>query len=152
VPASTLRLGPVAGLNNSSNFPKLTAAKPVAGRNVNVLSRHHICCGPASGGYLRNSHPQFRTSNERPRSLIVANEPLSLVPNDKARKRLRQSLPVTSDPGSPDHEDSLVVLWRSRYGLPSTTHSFDLFRASMARGDQNSLVTSSHIHPRLALC
>jgi hypothetical protein len=107
---------------------------------------------PNSGCYLRNSHPQLRTSNKRPRSLIVANEPLSLVPNDKARKRLRQSLLVTSDPGPPDHEDSLVVLWRSRYRLPNTTHSFDLFRASKAPGDQILLVARSHIHPKLALC
>lgn len=34
---------------------------------------------------------------------------------------------VTTDPSSPDDKYPFVILWRSRYRLPSTAHSFDLF-------------------------
>lgn len=82
---------------------------------------------PNSIGYRGDSHPRFRASDKRPRPFIVAYEPLGLVPYDKARKRLRQDLLVTTDPSSPDDKYPFVILWRSRYRLLSTAHSFDLF-------------------------
>jgi hypothetical protein len=81
-----------------------------------------MCDENHSAGRWRDRHPELWASDERPWSLIVANEPFSFVPHNQARKGLRDQLLVSTHPSSPTYENAVVIPRRRRDGLPTTCH------------------------------
>lgn len=83
----------------------------------NVNKRQAWCSSSHGHGTLVGCwyfHPELRSVYHGSRPLVVADQPFSLVPNDEARKDLRNPLLVSTYPRAAKDQHSIIV---SRSGL-----------------------------------